>query len=256
MKNKTLISHSEIPAPDHTAEGNGSNGQSKIKRFWNENKIEIFVAVLLGLTAILTAWATWIGSLHSGIQSINFTKSNNLSSEGNADFNAGIQLYMSDSVTWNTIKSYYYDLSIAKIDGNEKKIELIEEKLESYAKQNASDILKEGIKWMDESGKDDPFEMPGITEKYFAAAKVKLEKARELLEEGQKDNAKGDAYNLVTVVYSLVMFLLGIIGIFKKLPNRVAVLMIAVVGLVLATIYMFTIPLPTGFNPFNYFGIK
>ena len=58
------------------------------------------------------------------------------------------------------------------------------------------------------------------------------------------------------MIYSLVLFLLGIVGIFKKMPNRVAVMMIAAVGLVIVTIYMCTIPLPTGFDPFGYFGLR
>ncbi len=42
-------------------------------------------AILPGVTTLLSALASWIGSLHSGIQSINFTKSNNMASEGNAE---------------------------------------------------------------------------------------------------------------------------------------------------------------------------
>ena len=36
--------------------------------------LEIVVVVLLGLTALLTAWATWIGSLHGGNQATNYAK--------------------------------------------------------------------------------------------------------------------------------------------------------------------------------------
>lgn len=57
-----------------------------------EKRVQVIVAVLLGLTALLTAWATWIGSLHGGIQSINFTKSTKLSSEGTASFNSTMQV--------------------------------------------------------------------------------------------------------------------------------------------------------------------
>ena len=55
------------------------------KSKWNENTIEIMVAVLLGVTALLMAWASWIGSLHGGVQATNFTKSNNMASEGNSE---------------------------------------------------------------------------------------------------------------------------------------------------------------------------
>ena len=81
-----------------------------------------------------------------------------------------------------------------------------------------------------------------------------LQAFQELLEEGKRDNTKGDSYNLVTVIYSLTLFLLGIIGTFKNLPNRLVVLFIAFGFLVFAVIYMFTIPLPTGFEQMDFFN--
>ena len=68
-----------------------------------------------------------------------------------------------------------------------------------------------------------------------------------------QDNKNGETYNLVTVIYSLVLFLLGIIGIFKNIPNRFVVFVIAVVLLIGATVYMLTIPMPTGFSLGSYF---
>lgn len=35
----------------------------------------------------MTAWATWIGSLHGGNQATNYTKSNNVAAEGNSMYN-------------------------------------------------------------------------------------------------------------------------------------------------------------------------
>ena len=70
------------------------------------------------------------------------------------------------------------------------------------------------------------------------------------------DNKKGDSYMLVTVIYSLVLFLLGIVGTFKNIPNRIAVLAIAFGCLVFAFIYMCMIPLPTGFGNMNFFDFS
>lgn len=49
-----------------------------------EDILEIIIAIFLGVTALTTAWASWIGSLHGGNMSTNYTKSNNLAAEGNA----------------------------------------------------------------------------------------------------------------------------------------------------------------------------
>ena len=99
-----------------------------------------------------------------------------------------------------------------------------------------------------------PFDVEGTVDKYFSEAYALLEESQKLLEEGQKDNANGDAYNLVNVIYSVVLFMLGIVGIFKRLPNRTVVLGIGVFFLVLATIYMCTIPMPTGFSFSSFFS--
>lgn len=225
------------------------------KPLFSENTVEVLVAIFLGITALLTAWASWIGSLHGGNQATNYTKSNNLASEGNSEYNAGMQLYLSDLMAWNTMMEYSFDQIVANAEGDTVEAELIQEKLETYAAQNCSSIMTEAINQMTED-MNSPFEVEGMLDEYFVTANELLEESRTVLEEGQRDNSNGDAYNLVNVIYSVVMFMLGIVGVFKKLPNRTVVLLIAVIGLVLATIYMVTIPMPTGFDFGSFFAAK
>lgn len=215
----------------------------------------MIVAIFLGITALLTAWATWIGSLHGGNQSTNYTKSNNLASEGNSEYNSGLQTYLSDLMAWNEMMNYYFDIEIANLNDRTDEAELIQMKLDSYIEQNCSEIMAEGLDWINEGDgtANSPFEMPGLVDKYFVTANELLAESQELLEQGQKDNANGDKFGLVTVIYSLVLFMLGIIGVFKKLPNRKVVLAISIVGLIIATIYMLTIPMPTDFSFTSYF---
>lgn len=215
--------------------------------------LETVVAILLGLTTLVSAWASWIGSLHSGIQSINFTKSNNMASRGTAEYNMGMQLYLADYMSWNTLKDFQYELEAAQESGDKAKIELISNKIEAHKKTNLSSFLTEAIEWMEKNDADSPFNMPGLTQKYFETAEANVSQSQELLEEGMRDNTKGDSYNLVTVIYSLTLFLLGIINTFKNMHNKIAVLGIAVAFLILGFIYMCTIPLPTGFAQMNFF---
>lgn len=242
--NSEDIAHGDTP-PD--------NAVRDRKTVLTAKRLETVVAVLLGITTLLSAWATWIGSLHSGIQSINFTKSNNMASQGTAVYDMSMQLYLSDYMTWITAKDYYFDLEIAKAENDQDEIKFLTEKIKRFTKESGSPLLIEAVKWMEENDKDDPFQMPGLSEKYCEEAQKSLDQSQELLEEGMRDNTKGDSYNLVTVIYSLTLFLLGIVGTFKNMPNRIAVLSIAVVFLIIATVYMCTIPLPTGFAQMNFF---
>ncbi len=240
---------------DSTAEEENSAAEdaaaeAKTKK---ENRVEILVAVFLGITALLTAWASWISSLHGGNQATNYTKSNNLASEGNSEYNSGLQTYLSDVLAWNTLTEYSFEKDIAEANGQKEAAKLIEEKIENYLDQNGSDILIEAYGKMTDDMAS-PFEVEGMTDKYYEKANELLAESQELLEQGKKDNANGDSYNLASVIYSVVLFMLGIVGIFKRLPNRAVVLGIAVAVLILATVYMLTIPMPTGFSFGNFFG--
>ena len=225
----------------------------KKKVLLTAGRIEIITAVFLGITALLTAWATWIGSLHGGNQATNYTRSNNLATEGNSAYNSAMQMYLSDLMAWNTAIDYQLDAEVAKLKGSTAEAQIYENKMEAFMSQNCSKIMTEAIQKMDKD-MTSPFEVEGTTEKYFEGANALIAQSQELLEEGQRDNKNGDAYNLVNVIYSVVLFLLGIVGIFKNLPNRKVVLGVAIVGVVLATAYMCTIPLPTGFNILSFFG--
>ena len=224
------------------------------KSLITSKRIETIVAVLLGVTTLLSAWASWISHLHGGLQSINFTQSNNESAHGTAASNVGMQAYLADYMTWNTLRDYNYELEVANADGDKEKAALIKEKIAKFKKQNVDGgILAEGIKWMEENNEDDPFKMPGMAEKYLEEGSKEFNKSQELLEEGKRDNTKGDSYMLVTVIYSLTLFLLGIVNTFKNMSNRIVVLAIAITFLVFAVVYMCTIPLPTDFEKMNFF---
>ena len=207
----------------------------KKKVLLTAGRIEIITAVFLGITALLTAWATWIGSLHGGNQATNYTRSNNLATEGNSAYNSAMQMYLSDLMAWNTAIDYQLDAEVAKLKGSTAEAQIYENKMEAFMSQNCSKIMTEAIQKMDKD-MTSPFEVEGTTEKYFEGANALIAQSQELLEEGQRDNKNGDAYNLVNVIYSVVLFLLGIVGV------------------VLATAYMCTIPLPTGFNILSFFG--
>ena len=224
------------------------------KKGISEEKLEIIIAILLGVTAILTAWAGWVGSLHGGNQATNYTQSNNLSAQGNSMYNEAAQLYMQDMLLWNQISDYMFDIEIANANGRTAEAALIEEKVDTLMYDNCTEEFAAAIEWAAEQEEyATPFDKEGYVDSYFAEANEVLAEADALLEEGKQDNANGDAYGLVTVIYSLVLFLLGIVGIFKKIPNRVLILVFACVCLVIATVYMITIPMPTGFNLASFF---
>ncbi len=227
----------------------------KKKSFISEGKLEMLIAIFLGITALLTAWATWIGSLHGGNQATNYTKSNNTASDANSMYNEASQSLVQDMMTWNIITDYKFDMLLAEAKGDSVEVKMIEEKVDQIVEDSCTEEFQEAITWALEQEEDvTPFMKKGFIESYYADANEKYAESQELLEQGMQDNKNGDTYNLVTVIFSLVLFLLGIVGIFKNIPNRFVVFVIAVILLILGTIFMLRIPMPTGFSLGSFFN--
>lgn len=229
---------------------NDSKEQSAEKKtFFTEAKIEIIVAIMLGITAVLTAWATWIASLHGGNQATSYAESNNYSALGNSSWNEASQNLMQDMIFWNNYYEMVINRDFAYEDGDMDSVEKYEYMMDVLLQNNCSEALAEAIDWAMEEEEAtgyvvSPFEKEGFVDSYYEEAQEYLAISEECLASGQQSNKWGDKLNLVTVIYAVVLFLLGIVGIFKKIPNRVIIIAISAVGFVVATIYMCTIPLP------------
>lgn len=225
----------------------------------NDAIIEVITVVLLGITALLTAWASYVGSIHGGNQATNYAKSNNLSAEGNSMYNEAAMKVMQDMQLWNQISEYQVEILYAESIDDEDALEEAAYKLLfigndsipeymaeyigwSYDFEDSSDILA----WLDT---DDAMNSPFLDEEYensyYEEALDILAESEAVIEQGQQDNANGDKFTLVTVIYSVVLFLLGIVGVFKITRNKTIVLIISIVALIVAVVFMFTIPLPT-----------
>lgn len=224
-----------------------------------EEILELIVVILLGVTALLTAWASWISALHGGNQATNYTRSNNLAAEGNSEYNAGVQSLMQDMMLYDEINNMEIDLIFAEDQENIGEVQRLEWKIDELMENNMSDELYDAYAWArDETARTgdnySPFEMEGFVDSYFGTANELLAESEGVLAQGQQDNQNGDAFGLVSVIYSVVLFLLGIVGTFKGKTNKIAVVCIAGFAFLLATVYMLTLPMPTGFSMASFFG--
>lgn len=233
-----------------------------------EEIVEIIVAILLGITALATAWASWIGSLHGGNQATNYTISNNISADGNARWNEASQSLVQDMQLWNTISDYQVSIMYADSLGDYEKAEEYAFKIQFVCTDSLSSNMAELIKYDYDFTADQiidwvmnvpeasttPFSNEEFMDSYYADAKAVLAEAEGYLEQGKQDNANGDKFGFVNVIYTVVLFLLGIVGTFKHLPNRFIILAVAVAGFIAATVFMLTIPMPTGFDIMAYVG--
>ncbi|MCL2030211.1 MAG: hypothetical protein FWG93_01565 [Oscillospiraceae bacterium] len=238
---------------------NEMQGETRQKPKKTKDEIlELVVVILLGVTAVLTAWASWIGGLHGSNQAANYTTSNDLASKGGAEYNAGVQLLMQDMVLYNNVFSLLIDMHFAESEGDVSGAEKAEWKIEQLA-ESMSPELEDAFEWSLEETEArgesvSPFEKEGFVETYFADAYELLEESDDLLQKGNSDNANADAFALVTVLYSVVLFMLGIAGTFKNYTNKKTIIIISCAAFLLASIYMLTIPMPRDFSLMSFFS--
>ena len=122
----------------------------------------------MGVTALLTSWASWIGSLHGGNQSTNYTVSNNLSAEANSEYNTAMKNYMQDMMIWNQINEVLLDQQFAEESGDDLAAEKAEWRLDQLLNDNVTDSFLDAINWaLEQEEAGSPFEMEGYVESYF-----------------------------------------------------------------------------------------
>ena len=106
-----------------------------------DKMLEIVVVIMLGITALLTAWASWIGSLHGGNQATNYATSNNLAAEGNSEYNAGMQKMMQDMLLWNEVSDLQVEIIFAQDKNDQATVDQIAYKLFHLQHQKACQCL-------------------------------------------------------------------------------------------------------------------
>jgi hypothetical protein len=236
-----------------------SNEKSK-----KEQILEVAVVVMLGITALLTAWATWVGSLHGGNQATNYTTSNNLAAEANSEYNIAVQNELTDKLIFNEFNDLNIDYNYALDAGDTEEADRLDWKIAELQENSFSEELENAYNWAyDENEKNydnpdhiylTPFDKEDYGDAYYTRYYELEAESQAALAQGQKDNANGDAFGLVTVIYSVVLFLLGICSTSDSIKNKIAIIAISGTAFVISTIYMLTIPMPTGFSITSFFG--
>lgn len=190
--------------------------------------LEITIASLLGIAAILTAFAAYKTDLADGDTLKAFQEGNAQYDDGNQQFNEGNAQYANDV---NVFGQY----AIASQEG---------EKTANYILNNLMDdpLYDATQAWLD-SGKKDPSALD--SDAYVVAA---YDKADKLVEAGDEQyeiayakDKEGDSYTLATVILALSLFFGGVAGVTRSHSISLAMTAFAAISILGATIYMTTI---------------
>ncbi len=203
---------------------------------------EMVIAILLGITAVLTAWAAWQGSLYDGNQAQAYTEGNAILADGNERWNEASQTIAQDLDTWNQISSLQVDLAYAEYYGDTDTAEAAQYKIDMIM-YSVSDELAAAIEWANAQEEyATPFEMEGFIDSYYADAEETMATGNATIEEGNTANELGDKQGLVTVIFAVVLFMLGIVSTFKNMRTQFVITAVSVAALIFGIVIMAGVP--------------
>lgn len=243
---------------------NTTNKETKTKNAVHKKFIgdvinfDTLVAIMLSICALTTAWATWIGNLHGSDQDIYFAKAERLNAEANSSYNLNSQLYIAVFNLWTHVYDLNSEIKSLESSGDAQGAYAKREEMNSYIETNCPDYenFKNAVYTaLKKGGNATPFDEYSQSS-FFADSEKLAEDATQAREDGNRCNLASASYGLVSVLYSLCLFLFGMVGFYKqRLPRRV-VFVFGVVVFIVASTYMFSLPLPDNFDFANYFKLS
>ncbi len=200
--------------------------------FRDEDIIEIIEAVLLSLATIVTAWSAYQAALWDGEQSALYTEASAARAEGNrlsglADTQVTVDL--SEYETWLA----------AETEGDSQLATLIRRQMrDGLAAALDAWIEAGGLERTRNAVPASPFSMPEYQVAERGESDARIAEAEEHFKDGEEANRRSDKYVLVTVVFALVLFVVGIGSKFKNILVRAGLAAFGGVALLLGTIFM------------------
>lgn len=228
--------------------------------------LELIAAILLGLAAIATAFASFQSALYDGKSVESYSKSNRTATEAAAERSRAIVEMSRD----NTIDTEVMRLVLEADDVGNPAAEQRYYSIATYLlTRQMSEAGYKALGLPPEARKDETADdTPDAEQKQAALQEELLEKAMEkelsgnedyrkemlaksqglfdesenTFKQGQEADETGDKFQLIAVLYAISLFFGGIVQVFRNNRVRLAVLVASGVFLATATIYLLTLP--------------
>lgn len=234
--------------------GNMTLGRKIISAVTDFNTL---VAIMLAICALATAWASWVGDLHQSDEASNYAKAERLDAEAVSSYSLNTQLYIASFNLWTHVYELNSNIKALEGAGDTQGANALRQQMNAYIETNCPDYqnFKDAVyAALEKGGVATPFDdYPQSS--FFADSEKLAADAAQTREEGNRNNLASDSFGLVSVLYSLCLFLFGMIGFYKQQNPRRVVFAVGVVVFIAATAYMLSLPLPNNFDFANYFKL-
>lgn len=176
--------------------------------------LELIIAILLGLIAIATAYASFQAALYDSQMAGAYTK-------GNSEVTAAESLYLEGNQQFLQDTQVFNQLSLLQVQINSGDA-LAQEQYDTLFFQGVSEEFGAAIDRAASQTEADPefFYSPLDDEEYqaflFGGYSEKSDDAEKTIKTGDKYNSYSDALTLNTVLMSVALFLLGIAALVRQ----------------------------------------
>lgn len=203
------------------------------KRRW-PTRLELFVAVALGLAAVASAYAAWRNEQRNHEATARF-------SEGIRDYDDGGQYYNEGQSVLSRDQSLFLEYAKAK--------QLGQDKLAKYIFENLmSPTLQAGVTWWEgpNQAASHPARNPftPLDPKYHIAqlddANKSYEVSKQRFRQARAEQEHADRYTLIEVILATALFLYGIAGVTRNVRAKVITVSMATVIFLVSIVLLVT----------------
>ena len=206
--------------------------------------IEIIIAVLLGLIATFTAYASFQSSLYDGNQAQAYTNGTNQRTEAESIYLEANQQFVQDTQLFERLTDLRLDIA----NPDPAISAAAQEKYDVISFQSVSDEFGAAIEWADAQNEADaelyysPLDNEDYQDFLFASYYELKEQADATIAEGNQANVYGDRLTLTTVLMAISLFLLGIAAVVGTFRTRLVLGGISIVIFLVAAGIMLAVP--------------
>lgn len=173
-----------------------------------KDRLELIVAIMLGLAAVITAWTAFQSSQLGDKVQESYSEGIRISDQASQEYNTAV-------ATDNQDQALFLQYASALVRDETDMASYIHETLMSPELAAAVDW------WVDqptETGPDSPFveDNPNWSNEQWDLANSLDDEALQLFADAKKADADGDEFDLLTVIVTLALFLFGIASLVRQ----------------------------------------
>ncbi|MFY2563724.1 hypothetical protein ACN469_39410 [Corallococcus terminator] len=205
-----------------------------------EYVLELLATVLLALATVGSAWTAYQSTRWSGEQSFQYSKANALRAES---VRASTEMALMVEIDTSLFESW----ADAWTDGDTRRTEFFERRFREEFRP-AFEAWRAEATHPDEAPGGTPFTRPEYHPAPLDKSRELADQASQYFESARQSNQHGDNFTFCVVLFASVLFFAGVSTKLLHPSLKVSLLALATVMMVVAILYMFSLPQNIGFR--------